>query len=191
LAHAPLPALADPTTLEGTAEGSNEVLALVVVESVFGNTRAVADSVAEGMRDAGADVEVVDVTEAPAVLPVGVALLVVGGPTHAFSMSRPSTRADALKQAHALQGAAKAGTGIREWIAAAEPDGRVRVVTFDTRVRKALIPGSAARSAAKALGERGFERAARGETFWVEDTPGPLRPGEVERAREWGRELVG
>jgi hypothetical protein len=186
-----LPVLADPTTLEGTAEGRNEVFALVVVESVFGNTRAVADAVAEGMRDAGAHVEVVEVTGAAAVLPDGVELLVVGGPTHAFSMSRPSTRADALKQAHGPNGAATAGTGIREWIAAAVPDGGVRVVTFDTRVRKALIPGSAARSAAKALAERGFERAARGETFWVEDTPGPLRPGEVERAREWGRKLVG
>lgn len=164
--------------------------ALIVVESMFGNTRAAADAVAEGVRAAGAQVEVVDVTQAPAAVPEGVELLVVGGPTHAFSMTRESTRKDALAKAGSPNGEAKAATGIREWIAAAAPDAAVRVVTFDTRVKKAFIPGSAAKSAAKALEDKGFEHAERGETFWVEDTPGPLKPGELERAREWGGSLV-
>ena len=116
-------------------------------------------------------------------------LLVVGGPTHAFSMTREATRRDALSQAHVTD-EARADRGIREWIAAAAPDPSVRVVTFDTRVKKAFIPGSAAKSAAKALAHHGFEQAERGETFWVEDTPGPLKPGEVERARAWGRSLA-
>lgn len=164
--------------------------ALVVVESMFGNTQAVADAVAEGIRGAPGEVEVVDVSAAPPEVPEDVTLLVIGGPTHAFSMTRESTRRDALTQAHVAD-PAKAGTGIREWIARAAPDARVRVVTFDTRVKKAFIPGSAAKSAARALAHHGFEHAERGETFWVEDTPGPLKPGEVERAREWGRSLVG
>lgn len=166
------------------------MLALIVVESMFGNTREVADAVAEGMRSAAGEVVVVDVTRAPAAVPEGVDLLVVGGPTHAFSMTRQSTREDALEKAHSSDGA-RAAIGIREWIAAAAPDPTLPVVTFDTRVKKAFIPGSAAKSAAKALAQHGFEHAERGETFWVEDTPGPLKPGEVERAREWGRSLVG
>lgn len=165
--------------------------ALIVVESMFGNTRAAADAVAEGLRGAAAEVEVVDVTEAPAAVSGDVDLLVLGGPTHAFSMTRESTRQDALQKSNTPNGVAKAATGIREWIAAVAPDARVRVLTFDTRVKKAFIPGSAAKSAAKALEEKGFEHAERGETFWVEDTPGPLKPGEIERAREWGRALAG
>ena len=52
-----------------------------------------------------------------------------------------------------------------------------------------LLPGSAAKSAAKALHARGFRRAEQGETFWVEDTDGPLKDGELARAEEWGHEL--
>ena len=163
--------------------------ALIVVESMFGNTREAADAVAEGLRGGGGEVDVVDVSAAPAAVAADVSLLIVGGPTHAFSMTRESTRRDALKQAHDSD-EARADTGIREWISAAAPDPRVRVVTFDTRVKKAFIPGSAAKSAAKALAQHGFEHAERGETFWVEDTPGRLKPGEAERAREWGRSLA-
>ena len=160
---------------------------LIVVESMFGNTRAVADAVAEGMR-AAATVEVVDVAEAPAAVPAEVNLLLVGGPTHAFSMSREATRKDALQRPHALHREATAG--IREWIAATPPNNALRVVTFDTRLKKALIPGSAAKSAAAALAVKGFGQAQRGETFWVEDIAGDLKPGELERAREWGRTLL-
>lgn len=163
---------------------------LIVCESIFGNTRAAAEAVAEGLRSGGAAVVVADVTEAPRTLPEGTDLLVLGGPTHAFSMTRESTRQDALSKAHASNSAAKAATGIREWIAATAPDAQVRVITFDTRVKKAFIPGSAAKSAARALEERGFEHAERGETFWVQDTPGPLLEGEVDRARAWGQSLA-
>jgi flavorubredoxin len=164
--------------------------AYIVVESMFGNSRQVADAVAAGMREAAAEVEVVEVTQAPERVPDDVELLVVGGPTHAFSMTRPSTRHDAVHKAHAPAAEGKEERGIREWIAAAEAS-TVRTVTYDTRVKKAFIPGSAAKSAAKSLREHGFADAGQGETFWVEDTAGPLKPGEVERARAWGRSLVG
>lgn len=168
-----------------------EMTVLIVVESMFGNTHEVAEAIAGGMREASAQAEVVDVVDAPSAVPEGVDLLVVGGPTHAFSMTRAGTRADALEKAHAPDASTRSAIGIREWIAAAAPEPAIRVVTFDTRVKVKLIPGSAAKSAAKALNDRGFAHAERGETFWVEDTPGPLKPGEAERARAWGRSLVG
>ena len=62
--------------------------ALVVVESMWGNTRAVAEAVARGL---GGDPTVIDVDQAPSTLPTNVGLLVVGGPTHALSMSRRSS----------------------------------------------------------------------------------------------------
>ena len=168
---------------------------LIVVESIFGNTRTIADAVGQGLhqslRDRGVETDVVvaDVADAPLAIADDVALLVLGGPTHAFSMSREGTREDALQKAHAPNAAAKAATGMREWIEKVAVNATVPVVTFDTRVKKAFIPGSAAKSAAKALTEHGMN-AERGETFWVHDTPGPLLPGERERARGWGATLA-
>src|SRR6188472_2874693 len=84
--------------------------ALVVVESMWGNTRAVAEAVARGL---GEEVEVVEVQDAPTPLPDNVDLLVVGGPTHAFAMSRSTTRHDAVERG--ARGADEAH-GIREWL---------------------------------------------------------------------------
>jgi hypothetical protein len=75
-------------------------------------------------------VEVVDSDAAPDAVE-GVDLLVVGGPTHAFSMTRKSTREQAGSQQHAPHVPTR---GIREWRdtlhRAATP---IRAVAFDTR----------------------------------------------------------
>ena len=54
--------------------------ALIIVESCFGNTRAIADSVAAGLIDGGVDAQVVDVDEAPSCLPADLDLLILGAP---------------------------------------------------------------------------------------------------------------
>ncbi len=155
---------------------------VVVVESMFGNTRSVAEAVAEGLVDA----EVIDVREAPSELSADVGLVVVGGPTHAFGMSRPGTRADAGRQ-----GAADPGVGIRDLVDRLRANEDLKVATFDTRVEKARhLPGSAARSAARSLRRAGFVLVSRPESFYVVDTPGPLVEGELERARRWGEQLA-
>lgn len=161
---------------------------LIVHESMFGNTHEVAEAIAGGLRRGRAPddgVRVVRVDEAPAELGADVELLLVGGPTHALGMTRPNTRADAVKQ-----GGEPSREGVREWIEQLTPRADLPVVTFDTRVHVRLLPGSAAGAAAKALRHHGFGRAERGETFWVEGTPGPVAPGELERARQWGVELA-
>lgn len=71
--------------------------ALVVYESMFGNTERLAAAIAAGVSR-HLEVESTDVASAPQVLPESLDLLVVGGPTHAFSM----TRADTWKEAFAL-----------------------------------------------------------------------------------------
>lgn len=162
--------------------------ALIVVESMFGNTRKVADAVADGLRG-HASVEVVAASEAHAPLLDLVDLLVVGGPTHAFSMTRANTRDDAVRQG-ASSGAS--ATGIREWIDRlhAGPHSEM-VATFDTRVGKVRhLPGSAAKSAAKALRKIGYTAVVPPESFWVADVAGPLLDGELDRARAWGEELA-
>jgi len=161
---------------------------LIVHESMFGNTRQIASAIADGMRDAAAqsgDVQVVHVDDAPTTIGDDVDLLLVGGPTHGFSMTRPQTRQDATSK-----GATAAREGVREWIAEVTPRHGLPVVTFDTRVHVKMLPGSAASAAAKSLRHHGFRRAERGETFWVQGTPGPIEAGELDRAREWGAELA-
>lgn len=91
--------------------------AQVVVESSFGNTRAVAEAVAEGLGDA----EVRSVETASHEL-AGIDLLVVGGPKHAFGMSREGTRAEAIRQG-APGGPGQ--PGIREWLAPPLVDGEL------------------------------------------------------------------
>ena len=158
--------------------------AVVVFESLWGNTEQLAREVAAGI---GEGTEVVDAASAPTVLNPDVHLLVVGGPTHAFSMSTESTRESAKQQ-----GAERIpARGIREWIEGQTAPGRaVPVATFDTRVVSPRLPGSAAKKAMKRLVSLGFRPVAKPETFGVHGYAGPVADGELERARSWGAELA-
>ena len=161
--------------------------ALVVYESMFGNTEQVARAVAEGLATS-AQVDLHEVSQVPPQAADLADLIVVGGPTHALSLTRPSTRADAVKQ-----GATHGGvdTGLREWLARLSPGlHTVHVAAFDTRVAKVRhLPGSAATKAAKLTRRLGYLPAGK-QSFYVMDTPGPLVSGELERAREWGAQLA-
>jgi flavodoxin len=160
---------------------------LVVYESVFGNTEAVARAVADGLQDGG-EVDLVEVSAAPDAVPDDIDVLVVGGPTHALSMTRVSTREDARKQAEGRPMVSH-GRGIREWLEALErPRSTVVAATFDTKIKKP-IPGSAAKSARKRLRKLGLQ-VETATTFYVDGTFGPLFDGEEERARRWGKELA-
>jgi hypothetical protein len=160
---------------------------LVVHESMFGNTEAIANAVAEGLGTIpDIEVDVARVHDASTDL-AGIDLLVVGGPTHAFSLSRESTRADAATKG--ADEAATSGPGIREWIEALQRAPGVAVAAFDTRVRRPRVPGSAARAARKHLRARGFKVVDPPTTFWVDGTTGPLHEGEMTRARHWGADL--
>ena len=161
--------------------------ARVVYESMFGNTEQVARAVATGLGR-HLDVELVAVANAPDTVS-DVDLVVVGGPTHAFSMTRQATRVDAVSQG-ASHGTSE--TGLREWLATLPAASRsLPVATFDTRVDKARhLPGSAAKAAAKVVRRRGYLLAARPESFYVADVAGPLIEGELDRAAAWGETLT-
>lgn len=159
--------------------------ALIVYESLWGNTaqiaRAVADELAKTMT-----VEVVDSDAAPLTVD-GYDLIAVGGPTHAFSMTRPATRRGAVEQ----NGAPRAPSrGIREWLEELRPVARhVRAVAFDTRVNTPRLPGSAAKAARHELRSLGFDVGTKAKTFRVHGYEGPLIDGELERAAKWARAL--
>jgi len=159
--------------------------ALVVFESMFGNTEVVAAQIAAGLAEMLDDVKVV---RAGPGVEVGddVVLLVVGGPTHAFGLSRASTR-DSAGQQGAPADVARA-EGLREWLAEL-PLTTCRVAAFDTRIHKPGVPGSAARGAERRLGKAGGRVVSPATSFWVSGMRGPLVAGEDERARSWGRLL--
>ncbi|NEE03596.1 flavodoxin family protein [Phytoactinopolyspora halotolerans] len=161
--------------------------AWVVYESMFGNTKALAEAIAAGL--AAREVRVLEVGEAPLVIPATVGLLIVGCPTHAFGMSRASTREEAAKEAP--HGVLSARIGVREWFDALERDasGTTAAVTFDTRVNRPRLPGSAAAAAEKRLKRLGFATVARPMSFYVHGKEGPLVEGEIERATEWAAQL--
>jgi hypothetical protein len=158
---------------------------MVVFESLWGNTRALAEAVAEGMGDA---VTLVDVGQAPVPVPSEVDLVVVGGPTHAFSMSRASTRHDAEGKGAP---AGHAERGIREWLDELPASDHVDVATFDTRVATVRhLPGSAAKAAGREVRRHHLGRLVATESFYVDDMAGPLLDGELDRARAWGASLA-
>ncbi len=158
--------------------------ALVVYESMFGNTRSLAEAVGRGLVDADIEVAVREVGATASAIDPQVRLLVVGAPTHAFGMSRPGTRASAAERV-AGEVVSRDG-GAREWLARLDgADGRL-AAAFDTRVDKPLVPGSAARGIAKRLTAAGLGLAVDPETFFVEDMEGPVVDGELDRAVRWG-----
>lgn len=159
--------------------------AVIVFESIWGNTEQIGREIAAGLD--GGSVVVVDAASAPKTLDADVDLLIVGGPTHAFSMSTPRTRESAKQQ-----GAERIpASGIREWISAHQsPRRAIPVATFDTRVVSPRLPGSAAKKAMKRLVGLGYRPIAEPETFGVHGYSGPVADGELERARQWGAELA-
>lgn len=165
--------------------------ALVVYESMYGNTAQLAEAIGAALS-AAYDVQVAEVGSAPGVLGDDLDLLVVGGPTHAFGMSRPATRTSAAKES--ARPLVSGGIGQREWLAGLrlERGGHVAcaAAAFDTRVGKSWVPGSAARAAEGRLRKRGFRIVAPAESFWVVGTTGPLRDGELDRARAWGTRMA-
>jgi hypothetical protein len=159
---------------------------LIVYESMYGNTRRIAEHIALGMHDD--DVTVVPVAGADARLVGGADLLVVGAPTHAHGLSRPVTRADATAKAATdltVEPGAE-GDGVREWL-----DGPTTVrpglaAAFDTRVDGAsLLTGRASRAIDRQLRRHDHDVVAEPESFLV-DRHNHLLPGEAERARGWG-----
>ncbi|MEV6426394.1 hypothetical protein [Nocardia sp. NPDC051463] len=162
--------------------------ALVVYESMFGNTSAVAEFIAQGLRE-HADVEVVNVAAAAECPAPTVNLLVVGGPTHTFGLSRPQTRSDAARHTDAP---IATDIGVREWLDAAlpVPPGH-RAAAFGTKMAKpSWLPGSAARGIGKRLRRLGYSLADQPMDFLVEHTTGPLTAGELERARVWAARIA-
>jgi len=173
----------------------------IVYESMFGNTKAIAEAIGAGVRESEprARVEVMAVSDATPDKIAAADLLVAGGPTHILRMSSEHTRQQGVEagektakskgtEPHLEPGAQ--GPGIREWLESL-PKCRPGslAASFDTRLAYPLA-GGAAKPIARQLRQRGYRIAGGATGFVVTGAEGPLREGEQERARVWGAALA-
>jgi len=135
----------------------------------YGNTRRVAEAIADGLRSNGT-AEVRSVDEGPAALTDEVDLVAVGGPTEGHGMTPPILSFLGRLPPGALAGRA--------------------AVAFDTRVRwPRWLSGSAAEGIRERLGRAGANAPVASESFIVSTKP-EIESGELARARAWGITLA-
>ena len=167
--------------------------AVIVYESMYGNTHLVADAIGSGLGSTF-DVQVVPVAQAiPAIL-ADADLIVVGGPTHVHGMSRAATRKSAVEAADKPGSLLELdpdapGPGLREWFGSL---GRypAKAAAFDTRLHgPAAMTGQACKGVARLLRGHGFDVIAKPASFLV-TKENKLEPQETARAREWGAGLA-
>ena len=168
--------------------------AVVVFESMYGNTHQIADAIGTGLETAF-DVTVVPVSHADPALLADADLVVVGGPTHAHGMSRAATRKAAVeaadKPASPLHTEPDAmSPGLREWFGSLDRY-QVKAAAFDTRMHgPAALTGRASNGVARLLRAHGFDVIADPESFLVTKQD-RLQPDETARAHDWGAGLAG
>lgn len=150
----------------------------VVYDSVYGNTQKIAEAMIEGIGS-GRETNIAKATQVSAADLEGIDLLIVGAPTHGGTYTEPMKNFLSSIPANALKGikAASFDTSFTE-----ESQG-----AFVRFLMKTL--GYAAPKIGKALSSKGAE-VITSEIFYVVDTEGPLKDGEIERAGQWAATLV-
>lgn len=167
---------------------------LIVYESMFGNTRRLAEAMADVLRTGGDDVTVTHAHAAPSDLS-DYALVIIGAPTHAHTLPRPESRTEAANWAAdpdkmLVLDPAAGSSGVREWLNRLLLAGNPRFAVFSTRVDiPRIFGGDAATAIVKRLRRRGAEVDSR--TDFLVDKGSLLVEGEEQRAREWVAELLG
>ncbi|HEX6843529.1 MAG TPA: flavodoxin domain-containing protein [Actinomycetota bacterium] len=164
--------------------------ALIVYESMYGNTAAVAHAIGEGLVSHGVAAVVVEVSDASVEDAMASDLLVVGGPTHAHGMTRTTTRTTAIEDKKNAYDHPTVGPGLREWLDRLPDAKGHRAAAFDTRIHgPAALTGAASKGIAHRLTERGFHLVADRVSFLV-SKDNTLRDGELEAASAWGATLA-
>ena len=143
--------------------------ALIVYDSVYGNTGKIAKAIGGAISG---DVKVLRVDGVNASELKAINLLIVGSPTQG-GRPTPAIR-DFLNELPEsfLKG--------------------ISVATFDTRIRMKVVAifGYAASRIASSLKRKGATIVASPGGFFVKGANGPLGEGELERAASWASEIV-
>ena len=159
--------------------------AVVVYESHWGNTAAVARAIAEGF---GPDARALSTQEASADALAGADLLVAGAPVLGFRPTSDTFLASiATNPGSSPAHADFSSPSLRSWLEHL-PAGSGRSAVFETRIW--WSPGGATGAIESGLERAGYRSLDKPQRFIVRGKYGPLRDGELERARRWGAELA-
>jgi flavodoxin len=145
--------------------------ALVIYDSVYGNTEKIARAIAEAITPSG-EVKVLRASEANSSELASIDFLIVGSPTHG---GRPTP---------AIQNLLNKVT---------QPSlNGIKVAAFDTRMTTKLVRlfGYAAGRIAGNLKVKGGTLIASPVGFFVTAGKGPLKEGELERAAAWAKGML-
>jgi hypothetical protein len=162
--------------------------AIVVYESYWGNTASVARAVAEGI---GPDAKALNTDEAAGEALAGVDLVVAGSPIVAFSLPSEKMRSDmaAKPDKKAPKPPDLSHPLLRTWLEGLPQAGAAaRGAAFETGFK--LSPGGATGKILKMLETKGYQPVSKKERFLVKGSYGPVKEGELDRARAWGAELA-
>ena len=158
--------------------------AIVVYESLWGNTAEVARAVAEGL---GPGARALRTDEASAADAAGADLIVAGAPVFGFRLSSPQMREGIRTNPGRGPAPDLSCPLLCDWLEDLAP-GAGWGAAFDTQVRGPF--GKGAPEIARLLEAAGYAQLAEPEGFVVKGRHGPLKKGEAERARAWGERLT-
>lgn len=143
--------------------------AVVIYDTKFGNTAKVARALAEGMKLHGANVDCLKIDEVDISKLGDYDLLAIGGPTHAFGLSRPMK--DFLKRLENVNISGK------------------KAFAFDTKL-KSRLAGSAGKRIEKKLKQLRMGIVQSHVSAIVTGGKGPLEDGAGETFKQIGADLA-
>jgi flavodoxin I len=150
--------------------------ALIIYDSLYGNTEKIAQAIANGLTG---EIKVVRVGEADPSELKTCDLLIIGSPVHGGRATPALDEFIKKLPADSLQGKSVAAFDTR--FEAEEQGVGLRLLMSVIRY--------AAQRLAKALEKKGGILVAEPEGFIVENKEGPLKQGELERATKWATQL--
>ena len=144
--------------------------ALVIYDSIYGNTEKIAQAIASVLGERAA-VDLAKVGQDEPVDWSGFELVVMGGPIHRVNLSAAMKALLKEIPKRALRGAS--------------------VAAFETCYRNPRWQrGAAARKLARKARKFGGRLVVPAESFFVVGREGPLEEGEEERARQWAHAIL-
>jgi len=153
---------------------------LIIYDSIFGNTEQIARAIGNSLS-AKENVEILRVSDIKPEQLIGLELMIVGSPTRVFKPTKAIMHFLNKIPLNGLKG--------------------VKVAAFDTRISTADVNsrflnilvklfGYAAKPIADKLEKKGGSLIIPPEGFFVKDSEGPLKDGEIERAVDWAKLII-
>lgn len=158
--------------------------AVVVYESLWGNTGQIAKAIADGL---GGDAVALTTAQATPEALAGVDLVIAGAPVIAFNLTNENTRPRPGSLPPGMPKPDVSHPMMRSWLAEL-PAGSGRCAAFETRVRGPF--GHTTKTIRDMLESKGYACVADPLSAIVTGKYGPLKTGETDRARAWGAALA-